>query len=150
MEYKQVQSLIKDFEKSELTILELEFDGVKLKLSKQSTPALVGTPLEPSVGVTNQASASTQWVPPSDPSLAFTPIKSPLVGTYYAASAPGNPPFVTVGQKVKKGQVICIIEAMKIMNEITSPYDGIIEKIEPKGGDAIGFDQVLMLVNQGA
>lgn len=148
MEFKQVQSLIKDFEKSSLTVLELEFDDVKLKLSKQleSFP-----PTSPAV-VTKEAPGSTTptWVPPTDPSASFTPIKSPLVGTYYAASAPGNPPFVSVGQTVKKGQVICIIEAMKIMNEITSPYDGVIEKIEPKSGDAIGFDQVLMLVRQGA
>lgn len=148
MEFKQVQSLIKDFEKSSLTVLEFEFDDVKLKLSKQheSFP-----PTSPAV-VTKEAPGSTTptWVPPTDPSASFTPIKSPLVGTYYAASAPGNPPFVSVGQTVKKGQVICIIEAMKIMNEITSPYDGVIEKIEPKSGDAIGFDQVLMLVRQGA
>lgn len=145
MEYKQIQSLIKDFEKSELTALELEFDGVKIKLSKQQTATI-----QPTAPTSATPSASPTWVPPTDPTLSLTPIKSPLVGTFYSSSAPGNPPFVSVGQRVKKGQVICIIEAMKIMNEITSPYDGVVEKIEPKGGDAIGFDQVLMLVNTGA
>ncbi len=148
MDYKQVQSLIKDFEKSALTVLELEFDGVKIKLSKQKEGILSPSPT--TIVSSQHSSPKPEFVPATDPSHNFDKIKSPLVGTFYAASAPGNPPFVQVGQRVKKGQVVCIIEAMKIMNEITSPFDGVVEKIEPKSGDAIGFDQVLMLVNTGA
>lgn len=148
MDYKQVQSLIKDFEKSALTVLELEMDGVKIKLSKQKESAVLTTSSPSAPSLTTPL--KTEFVPATDPTLNFDKIKSPLVGTFYAASAPGNPPFVQVGQRVKKGQVVCIIEAMKIMNEITSPFDGVIEKIEPKSGDAIGFDQVLMLINTGA
>lgn len=148
MDYKQVQSLIKDFEKSTLTVLELEFDGVTIKLSKQKESILSSSPT--TLVSSQPSSPKPEFVPATDPTLNFDKIKSPLVGTFYAASTPGNPPFVQIGQRVKKGQVVCIIEAMKIMNEITSPFDGVVEKIEPKSGDAIGFDQVLMLVNTGA
>ena len=68
---------------------------------------------------------------------AGTAVKAPIVGTYYASPAPGKPPFVTVGQKVKKGDVIMIIETMKLMNEIQSDLDGIVTKILVKDGQAV-------------
>jgi len=75
-------------------------------------------------------------------------IKSPLVGTFYASSTPNGKPFVDVGQHVKKGQVVCIIEAMKIMNEITSPYTGVIKEVFVRNGDVVGFDHALMRVGE--
>jgi len=75
-------------------------------------------------------------------------IKSPLVGTFYAASTPQGKPYVDVGTHVKKGQVVCIIEAMKIMNEITSPFDGVVKEIFVNNGDVIGFNQSLMRVGE--
>ncbi|MCM1578428.1 MAG: biotin/lipoyl-binding protein [Ruminococcus sp.] len=74
-------------------------------------------------------------------------VKAPVVGTYYAAPAPGKPPFVTVGQRIKKGDVIMIIETMKLMNEIQSDVDGVVEKILVKDGQAVEYDQPIMIVN---
>jgi acetyl-CoA carboxylase biotin carboxyl carrier protein len=71
-------------------------------------------------------------------------VTSPLVGTYYAASSPTTEPFVKVGQRVNKGQTVCIVEAMKIMNEIASPFSGVVEKINCKNGDVVGFNQVII------
>jgi acetyl-CoA carboxylase biotin carboxyl carrier protein len=67
-----------------------------------------------------------------------------LVGTFYSADAPGKKPFVDVGDRVNEGDVLCIIEAMKIMNEITAPKAGIITEILLKDGQAVGFEQVIM------
>ncbi len=75
-----------------------------------------------------------------------TTVKAPIVGTYYAASAPGKPPFVTVGQRIKKGDVIMIIETMKLMNEIQSDIDGVVSKIFVKDGQAVEFDQPIMVI----
>jgi acetyl-CoA carboxylase biotin carboxyl carrier protein len=71
-------------------------------------------------------------------------VTSPLVGTYYSASSPNAEPFIKVGQRVNKGQTVCIVEAMKIMNEIASPYSGVVEKINYKNGDVVGFNQVII------
>ena len=76
-------------------------------------------------------------------------IKSPLVGTFYASSTPNGKPYVAVGDRVKKGQVVCIIEAMKIMNEITSPKSGVIKSIDVNNKDVISYDQVLMTIGDG-
>lgn len=75
-----------------------------------------------------------------------TTVKAPIVGTYYAASAPGKPPFVTVGRRIKKGDVIMIIETMKLMNEIQSDIDGVVTKIFVKDGQAVEFDQPIMVI----
>ena len=138
MTIKEIQGIIKDFESSSLMTLELEMEGFKLKLSKNKTDEV--TIKEE---YNNQQQTQTQKI---DNKLNHTLIKSPLVGTFYAASSPKGKPFVEVGQQVKKGQVVCIIEAMKIMNEITSPFNGVIKEIFAHSGDVVGFDHNLMRV----
>ena len=73
-------------------------------------------------------------------------VKAPLVGTFYAASAPDKPPFVTVGKRVKKGDVLMIIESMKLMNEVQSEFDGTVEKILVSDGQPVEFDQPIMII----
>lgn len=73
-------------------------------------------------------------------------VKSPIVGTFYSAAAPDKPPFVKVGSKVKKGDVIMIIESMKLMNEVTSEFDGTVSKIMVKNGEAVEYDQPVMII----
>ena len=73
-------------------------------------------------------------------------VKSPIIGTFYAASAPDKPPFVKVGDKVQKGQVVCIVESMKLMNEITSEYAGTVLEIYTKDGETVEYDQKLMRI----
>jgi len=138
MTIKEIQGIIKDFESSSLMTLELEMEGFKLKLSKNKTDEV--TIKEE---YNNQQQTQTQKI---DNKLNHTLIKSPLVGTFYAASTPKGKPFVEVGQQIKKGQVVCIIEAMKIMNEITSPFNGVIKEIFAHSGDVVGFDHNLMRV----
>ena len=73
-----------------------------------------------------------------------TIVKSPIVGTFYASPSPTEPPFVTVGQKVKKGQTLCIVEAMKLLNEIVAPEDGVIKEIFVHNETFVGYDDKLM------
>lgn len=144
MKTREIQSIIKDFETSSLQFLELEMNGFKLKLSKTG-----------SEGFSKVESSEESIVIPKVEEVKKAPaeelglwVTSPLVGTFYAATSPSAKPLVEVGQKVKKGQVLCIIEAMKIMNEITSPYDGIVASILVKNGDVIGYDQRIMRIGE--
>ncbi len=73
-------------------------------------------------------------------------VKAPIVGTFYAASAPDKPPFVTVGKQVKKGDVLMIIESMKLMNEVQSDFDGVVSEILVKNGEAVEYDQPIMII----
>lgn len=143
MTIKEIQQIIKDFESSPLMTLELEMEGFKLRLSKNKTNEVVQT--SHTKDDKEQTIQTTQKPIHLDHQNL---IKSPLVGTFYAASTPKGKPFVEVGTHVKKGQVVCIVEAMKIMNEITSPYDGTIKEIFVNNGDVIGFNQSLMRVGE--
>lgn len=144
MTLKEITKLIKDFEGSELTELELEFDEVKLRLSKNVVSEFSNHKLNNNIEAEN--------ITIIDPSINLpeTMIKSPLVGTFYESSSPGSNPFIEVGQAVKVGDVVCIIEAMKIMNEITSNVNGIVEKVFFKNGDVVGFDEPLFTVKINA
>lgn len=73
-------------------------------------------------------------------------VKAPIVGTFYAAPDPSKPPFAEVGKHVKKGDVLMIIESMKLMNEITSEYDGVVKQILVKNGEAVDYDQPIMII----
>lgn len=73
-------------------------------------------------------------------------VKSPIIGTFYSAAAPGKPAFAAVGTKVTKGQTVCIVESMKLMNEIASEFDGTVAEIYVKDGDAVEFDQPLLRI----
>jgi len=115
---------------------------VKIKLSKQKNE-IVEKHIEKQ---TNKPLTNHSYTEENVEKNDHIQVKSPLVGTFYAADTPDAKPYVQVGQKVKKGQVICIVEAMKIMNEITSPATGIIKSIEVHNKDVIGYDQILMTI----
>ncbi|MFZ9139255.1 MAG: acetyl-CoA carboxylase biotin carboxyl carrier protein [Bacilli bacterium] len=151
MDFKKVQDLIKFFESSKLTTMSIEDGTFKLSLSKLKESA----PIESKNTVTNEPKILPPNVnPKSQTNVANKPtedillkdVTSPLVGTYYAASSPTAEPFVKIGQRVNKGQTVCIVEAMKIMNEIASPYSGVVEKINCKNGDVVGFNQVVISI----
>lgn len=143
MTIKEIQSIIKDFESSSLMSLELEMEDFKLKLSKQKSEVItVKETSEPVKVVENQKPNVEQAKDNQTQKI----IKSPLVGTYYASATPNGKPYVEVGQRVKKGQVVCIIEAMKIMNEITSPYDGVVKEILVHNAEVVGFNHQIMRI----
>ncbi|CDR30671.1 Biotin carboxyl carrier protein of acetyl-CoA carboxylase [Acholeplasma oculi] len=148
MKLNEIKSIIKDFESSTLTVLELETENVKLKLSKNKEQLLENKSTEVEVQNPVQQTNNVPVITTTTLNPNAQSIKSPLVGTFYESSTPSGKPFVKVGDTVKKGQVVCIVEAMKIMNEITSAVDGKIEKILFKNGDVVGFDDILFTVVQ--
>lgn len=140
MKLSEIQKMIKDFENSNLTELELTFEDTTIKLSKQQTQqmALAQAPVV--------SPSPVYHVPQTEQEpthAAENTIHSPLVGTFYASSSPKAKPYVEVGSKVKKGDVLCLIEAMKIMNEITAPKDGTIVKVHVMNGQVVGIDDAL-------
>lgn len=145
------------FENSKATELTYEADGQKLTLKKEvevriqpqviSAPAPMTVPAAvPSAFPVAAEPAATVAAAPAV--LDGTPVKAPLVGTFYRASAPGETPFVKLGQEVKKGDTIGIIEAMKFMNEIKAPCDGTVAEILAEDESLVEYDQVLMLIKE--
>lgn len=145
MKYNDVLTIIKDFEESSLSSLELEIEDIKIKMTKGAVmpPPFAQTNPEPIV-VNQPGPVVAQEGSLKKKGLE---VRSPLVGTFYAAASPDAEPFVHVGDTVKKGDTICIIEAMKIMNEITAPASGKVLAIHAKNTDAIGFDQLLVTLS---
>lgn len=142
MTIKELQSLIKEIENSPLMTLELETGDFKLKLSKNKFE-----PIEKIQESTSQVAEISKSVEPAmNKKEEGLVIKSPLVGTFYASPTINGNPYVEIGQPVKKGQVVCIVEAMKIMNEITSPHTGIVKEVLIKNGDVVGYDDIIMVI----
>jgi len=146
MNYKEIMELTEWLEKSSFTAYSLTINGVSLSVSKQqaaqqpighitSMPAAMPAPMP--IVVSQQNSVETESAKPAvvNKTAEGHIVRSPIVGTYYESSSPENPAFVKVGQKVKKGDVLCILEAMKIMNEITSDVDGTVLEIFASNGD---------------
>ena len=148
---KQILDLVRAHELAEF---ELERDGLKLRIRKAGrevtsrdggAPQHVGPPVVSAPVPVASSPAAPARPEPAD-AVDLGVIKSPIVGTFYPASEPGAPAFVQVGDQVKKGQVLCIIEAMKLMNEIESDCDGEIVKIYVENGKAVQFGDRLFAV----
>lgn len=118
---------------------------------KKYLPPMPMLPAGASVAASPAVSAAAPAAPAETPAVSQKPagksIKAPLVGTFYAAPSPDQPPFVQVGDTVKKGDVVLIIESMKLMNEVTSDVDGVVQEILVKNGDAVEYDQPLMILS---
>lgn len=114
------------------------------KAAPTAAPAVAAQPAP--VVVAAAPSAPAQPAPAAAPAAQGTPLNSPMVGTFYRSSAPGAKPFVEVGDKVKKGQVVCIIEAMKLLNEVEAESDGIVKEICAENGQPVEFGQPLFIL----
>ncbi len=146
MEYSDIKKLIEDMGSSKIDSLEIEFpDGLKIKMDKTKNatteavaPQTVVTPV-----VSNNV-VTTVETPKEEENYKI--IKSPMVGTFYASSSPTAESFVKVGDKIKKGQVVCIVEAMKLMNEIESEFDGEVVEICVKNEDMVEYGTPLFKI----
>ncbi len=143
MNIKEIKELMEAFAKNGLTKLEISQGDFNIKLKKEAAEVKVIQNVEPIVTQTNtQPAVNEQQVESEgDENLIF--ITSPIIGTFYRAPSPDADPYVEVGTRVKKGDILCIVEAMKIMNEIESEYDGVIVKIFPKNAEAVEYGQKL-------
>lgn len=149
LDYNKIKELINEIDSSSIRIFELENNGFKLKLSKNDESKVKERNIkeennedEFNFKTTSKRELNESGVGDKinkSVDINLKEIKSPLVGTFYSASTPGGTPYVEVGSKVKKGDVLCIVEAMKIMNEITSDFDGEIVEILRKDEDIVEF-----------
>ena len=159
MEFVDIERILELMKEHELAEFELERDGFKLRIRKGGSSSF--PPLSAPTQMT-QMPASLPQPPPTSPlSAAPAPVgepetedvpvelavvKSPIVGTFYRSPEPGAPPFVDVGQRVEKDQVLCIIEAMKLMNEITSEYEGEIVSAYVENGKPVQYGERLFAI----
>ena len=151
MDLNLIKKLIKIFESSNVTDLEIEENGTRVKLAKKIrvTQAVSYTQAAAAIPVTHQTSESvskTEDKKVVDEHAGMHEIKSPIVGTFYRAPAPDADSYVQVGDTVSAGSVLCIVEAMKLMNEIESDVSGKIVKILVENGKPVEYNQPLFLV----
>ena len=142
MELESIYALMERFERSSITGLELEQTGTRLKLEK--TVAVAAAAPVAAAPVAVAAAPAPQQAPQEEGEY----IKAPLVGTFYTAAGPDAAPFVQVGDKVQKGQTVCILEAMKAMSEIPAPMDCVIEEVLLDNGSLAAFDAPLFRVRR--
>ncbi len=153
MDYNQVKELINIIEGTDFTSFSLTIDGVSVAMERGQKSVTASKTVTPVVvqETANVAAAPVQEVKneqeeQKEEEVTGNFAKSPLVGTFYKSSSPDKPPFVSVGDTVKKGDVLCIVEAMKFMNEVTSEYDGTIAKILVNDGDMVEYGQPLFVI----
>ncbi|KPW62973.1 Acetyl-CoA carboxylase, biotin carboxyl carrier protein [Pseudomonas caricapapayae] len=150
MDIRKVKKLIELLEESGIDELEIREGEESVRISRHSkTPAqpyYAPAPVAAPVAAPAPAAAPAAAEAPSAPKLNGFVVKSPMVGTFYRTPAPTSPAFVEVGQTVKKGDTICIVEAMKMMNHITAEASGVIESILVENGQPVEYDQPLFTI----
>jgi len=151
MELQAIKELIAAVDKSSITKFKFESDDFKLKLEKEQANvahAVVQSvnPVEADV-LTTVTEVPVQNVVKTEVAKSAIDVVAPLVGVFYEASGPGIEPFVKVGQSVNEGDTVCILEAMKVLNEIKAPATGVVTQIYVANGDVVEFGQVLMEID---
>lgn len=142
MNIKEIKEMIALMNENNLSELELERNGLRVKLKRQLSGRVETTTEELPMSSTKKESLSAR----EDKFRKTVEIKAPMVGTFYSSPAPDEPPFIDIGAKVEPGQVVCIIEAMKLMNEIKSEVKGKVVEILVENGNPVEFGQTLFLV----
>lgn len=165
---KIVKDLLNEFKESDLTEFEMETAELRLRFGRgvnagsgmasgnSAAPAasFEGAASAPEAAkesapaATAEGTANSESAPAAAADDNLEPVKAPLVGTFYAAPSPDADPFVQEGQKVSKGETLCILEAMKMMNELTAPYDLIVRRILGVNGEMVEYNQVLFEVEK--
>lgn len=147
MDLTMIEGLVKIVENSSLTEFTLKEGDLKITMSKLDHPPVVaaGVPLAPSAAAVSDAGTAAPAATEEEENLFIT---SPIVGTFYSAPAPDAPAFVKVGDQVKNGQTVCILEAMKLMNEIQSEFDCEIEAVLVSNEQKVEYGQPLFRVKK--
>lgn len=158
MDIKQVQELVKIINKTNISEISIEEEGLKITIRQKDDPAptvisappqqyFAPAPLPPVAAPVAAAPSVVKAAEPAKAADNLLTIKSPMIGTFYRSSAPDKPVFVNVGDDVDNGKVVCIIEAMKLFNEIESEVKGKIVKILVEDASPVEYDQPLFLVD---
>jgi acetyl-CoA carboxylase biotin carboxyl carrier protein len=158
LDLKELKEILQILEEKEITEFELEEEGMKLRIRKASpssnhgaAPAVIA-PFIPAVlpsapaPVPSASSAAAPTAPAETVDTDVTVVKSPIVGTFYRTPDPNSPPFVDIGDRIRVGQVLCIIEAMKLMNEIEAEVAGEVVKVHRDSGQPVQYGDPLFTV----
>lgn len=152
MDFKEVKELIEIIDKSQLRVFELSLSGCTVKMSKntekekvsEETVKIVSEPVQSFMQ--GEVEKEIAEKPIKEDVLSGKVVKAPLVGTFYSSPAPDKDNFVRVGDSVKKGDVLCIVEAMKVMNEVTSDFDGIVKAVLVEDETLVEYGQPLFTI----
>lgn len=151
MNYEDIKKLIDDMGNSKIDELNIEFpDGIKISMKKDKTATMVPAKQEiqyitvPEKKIEESKEKIVE--DKKESSEEYKVVKSPMVGTFYSKSSPDAKPYVEVGSKVKKGDILCIVEAMKLMNEIESEFDGEIAEVCVKDGEMVDYGKPLFKI----
>jgi len=155
MELDEIRKILELMREHDLAEFELEGENTKLRLRKHAAPTWSVGPVMPQMPYSAPPVVAAPPASAPPPTHVLTPesedvdlaiVKSPIVGTFYRAAEPGAKPFAELGQQVRKGQVLCIIEAMKLMNEINAECDGEVVKVYVENGQAVQYGERLFAV----
>ena len=159
MDLDQLKKILDLVREHELAEFEIEHDGLRLKIRKDSAGTIMTVPAShtvaqpmapqpvvPAPPVAAQPAASAVAPVEAESEIELAVVKSPIVGTFYRSSEPGSAAFVEIGSMVKKGQVLCIIEAMKLMNEIDSEYEGEVVNVYVENGQPVQYGERLFAI----
>jgi acetyl-CoA carboxylase biotin carboxyl carrier protein len=149
MDIRKIKKLIELLEESGIAELEIKEGEESVRISRQTNPQIYAPAqtMMPAPVTAASAPAAAAAVEVAAPEMTGHRIKSPMVGTYYASPSPTAPPFVKVGQKVNVGDTLCIIEAMKMMNQIEADKSGTIRQTMLENGQPVEFDQELFVID---
>jgi len=159
IDLRYVKKLVEMLDESTVDSIEISSEkGMKIRISKTpqqrgavSVAAPMAMPMAappaPAAPPAAAAAAATAAVPLEDSKASYLEVKSPMVGTYYASPEPGAKAYVSVGDRIAKGQILCIIEAMKIMNEIESEFDGVVREMLVSNAQPVEYGQVLFRID---
>ena len=152
MDFKEIRELIRVFDKSELNKLKVKEGEFEISMQRGFesgvTTVTTSAPVSQVAAISAAPVVATSAAPVEISVQAGDTICSPMVGTYYSSPSPESPSFVKVGGTVKKGQTLCILEAMKIMNEVEAEFDCKIEEILVKDGDPVEYDMPIFVVEK--
>jgi len=150
MDFDQLKQILDLVREHELSEFEVEQDGLRLKIRKDSSGAFVQVPVPhmhaPAYAAPPALAGASAPVANAEVDVELAVVKSPIVGTFYRSAEPGTAAFADVGTTVKKGQVLCIIEAMKLMNEIDSEYEGEIVNVYVENGQPVQYGERLFAI----
>jgi acetyl-CoA carboxylase biotin carboxyl carrier protein len=150
MDIRKIKKLIELLEESNISEIEIREGEEAVRISRHSAPPMAPAPImTPAPAVYASAPASPPaFTPPASPAppTGHHTVRSPMVGTFYSSPSPDSPPFATIGQTVKVGDVLCIVEAMKMMNQIESDKAGTIQSALVADGEPVEFDQPLFTI----
>ncbi len=156
--FEQIKELVELVSQRGLGSLEIERTGFRLRIDARPTPSVASSgDAARAVAAAEPAAVAGPAAPsPATPPAATAApaqaeahvLTSPIVGTFYSAPSPDSPPFISVGARVRKGQVVCIVEAMKLMNEIESDVDGVVTEVFPRNAQPVEFGEPLFAIRE--